>query len=139
MSDHCGSVTEDGAAVCTPGSCSCSAEAKNNEPISLSIPTILENNQQEKPMWEKIRGGVIFGVACITSPCCTPIIIPIALALLAGTPVAIWASTYIGWAYGGLTLISVLSLVLGIRWMGQKAEAKRSRVMTRKAIAAGDI
>ena len=139
MSDHCGSVTEDGAAVCTPGSCSCSTETKTNEPVSLSIPPILENKEQEKPMWKKIRGGLMFGLACITSPCCTPIIVPIALALLAGTPVAVWASTYIGWVYGGLTLLSVVSLVLGFRWMGQKAEARRSSLITRKAATAGEI
>ncbi len=37
MSDHCGSVTEEGNAVCIPGSCSCSTESKNSEtePITL--------------------------------------------------------------------------------------------------------
>ena len=74
-------------------------------------------------MWQKIRSGLMFGVACITSPCCTPIIVPIALALLAGTPVAVWLSAYIGWVYGGLTLLSIVSLVLGFRWLGQKAES----------------
>ena len=84
-------------------------------------------------MWKKIRSGVMFGVACITSPCCTPIIVPIALALLAGTPVAVLLSANVGWVYGGLTLLSIISLVLGFRWMGQKAESKRSIENARKA------
>ena len=78
-------------------------------------------------MWQKISTGVMFGVACITSSCCTPIIVPIGLALLAGTPVAVWISANVVWVYGGLTLLSVISLVLGFRWMGQKNEAKRKR------------
>jgi hypothetical protein len=139
MSDHCGSVTEDGAAVCVPGTCSCSSDAKSNEPISLSLPSLSENkktvsqsiiqinNNQEQTMWKKIRSGLMFGVACITSPCCTPIIVPIALALLAGTPVAVWLSANVGWVYGGLTLLSVVSLVLGFRWMGQKNAFKGSK------------
>ena len=76
-------------------------------------------------MWKKIRSAVMFGVACIASPCCTPIIVPIAIALLAGTPIAAWLSAYIGWVYGALTLLSIVSLVLGFRWLGQKNEARR--------------
>lgn len=101
MSDHCGSVTEDGAAVCVPGACSCSSNAKSNEPIALSAPSLSENkkqasqsiiqinNNQEQTMWKKIRSALAFGVACIASPCCTPLIVPLGLALLAGTPVAV--------------------------------------------------
>ena len=137
MSDHCGSITEDGAAVCVPGACSCSSDAKSNKPISLSIPSVSENKKtvpesiiqinhnQEQTMWKKIRSGLMFGVACITSPCCTPIIVPIVLALLAGTPVAVWLSAYVGWVYGGLTLLSVISLVLGFRKKKKKNEARR--------------
>lgn len=151
MSDHCASVTEEGAAVCVPGACSCSSEAKSSELIPLSPPSTHKdtkkvpqtvdqfNNSQENTMWKKIRGGVMFGVACITSPCCTPIIVPIAIALLAGTPVAVWLSAYIGWVYGGLTLLSVVSLVLGFRWMRQKAEAKPSIKIVRNAAASGDL
>ena len=77
-------------------------------------------------MWKKIRSGLMFGVACITSPCCTPLIVPLGLALLAGTPIALWLSANIGWVYGGLTLVSIASFVLGFRWMGQKTRSKRS-------------
>ena len=77
-------------------------------------------------MWKKIRSAVAFGVACIASPCCTPLIVPLGLALLAGTPVAVWLSANIGWVYGGLTLISIASFVLAYRWMGQKSDSKGS-------------
>lgn len=136
MSD-CGSITENGAAVCIPSQCSCSSNnAKSNEPISLSLPSVREtqsavsqkiiqiNHNQEQTMWKKIRSALAFGVACIASPCCTPIIVPLALALLAGTPVAVWASANLGWVYGGLTLISIVGFVLAYRWMGQKSASK---------------
>ena len=138
MSDHCGTVTEDGNAVCIPGSCSCSSEKKSSEPISLSLPSFKESDQagagmvvaidkdQEPTMWKKIRSGVMFGIACIASPCCTPIVIPIVIALLAGTPVAVWMSANLGWVYGGLTVLSIISLVLGVRWMSQKSNSRHS-------------
>lgn len=143
MSDHCGSATEDGAAVCVPGACSCSPETKpseinKDEKKELQFMNQFKDNQ-ENSMWKKIRGGVMFGIACITSPCCTPILVPITIALLAGTPVAVWLSAYIGWVYGGLTLLSVITLVLGFRWVGQKAEAKRSTKIVRNLAASGDL
>jgi len=131
MSEHCGSNTEDGSAVCVPGACSCSSEAKSKEPIVLSVPAknkkIISFNQiEENSMWKKIRAGFMFVVAFVTSPCCTPLIVPLGLALLAGTPVAVWLSANVGWVYGGLTLISIASFVLAYRWMGNKAQSKNS-------------
>ena len=75
-------------------------------------------------MWKKIRSALAFGVACIASPCCTPLIVPLGLSLLAGTPVAVRASANLGWVYGGLTLVSIGSFVLAFRWMGQKSTPK---------------
>ena len=115
MSENCCRTTDDGTTFCvTPTSgeepgCSCASQPNGNQLSSLSAPGL----------WPKIRGGVMFGVACLTSPCCTPLIVPLGLALIAGTPVAAWAWHYIGWIYGGLTLVSVISLVLGWRWLGQ--------------------
>jgi len=43
MSDHCGSFTEEGNAVCIPGLCSCSSESRISEPIPLSLSTINES------------------------------------------------------------------------------------------------
>lgn len=81
-------------------------------------------------MWQKIRSGLMFGIACVASPCCTPLIVPLGLALLAGTPVAIWASANLGWVYGGLTLLSIASFILGFRWMRQKSDTKPSKSKT---------
>lgn len=89
-------------------------------------------------MWKKIRSGFMFVVACIASPCCTPLIVPLGLALLAGTPVAVWASAHLGWVYGGLTLLSVVSLVLGLRWMNGRAKSNHSSETARKAVTSGD-
>jgi len=71
-------------------------------------------------MWKKIRAAVLFGIACITSPCCTPLIVPVLLALLAGTPAAVWMTHNLGLIYGLLTLISIISLVLALRWMNKR-------------------
>jgi hypothetical protein len=73
--------------------------------------------RESQSLWMRVRGGVMFGIACITSPCCTPLIVPVILSLLAGTPAAVWLGANLGWVFGGLTLISVMSLVLGWRWM----------------------
>ncbi len=78
-------------------------------------------------MWQRIRSGVMFVIACVASPCCTPLIVPLGLALLAGTPVAVWASANLGWVYGGLTLLSVISFVLAFRWLGQKSDSKSTK------------
>src|SRR5947208_10430006 len=67
-----------------------------------------------------VRGVVMFIVACFTSPCCTPLIVPLILALLAGTPIALWLTQNLGWVYGGLTIISIISLVLALHWTGKR-------------------
>lgn len=36
MSDHCGTTTEEGNAVCIPGTCGCSSESKNMQ-LSIEI------------------------------------------------------------------------------------------------------
>jgi hypothetical protein len=75
-------------------------------------------------VWQKIRTGLMFGLACVTSPCCTPFMVPLGLTLLAGTPAAVWLTHYIGWVYTGLTVVSVISLILGLRWLGRNRPAK---------------
>jgi len=79
---------------------------------------------QCKFMWQKMRGGVMFAVACITSPCCTPLLVPIFLALMTGTPLAAWLGQNLGWVYGGLTLMSAVSFVIGLRWLNTPAASK---------------
>ena len=37
MSEHCGTTTAEGNAVCIPGTCSCSSEVQNNSSALLSV------------------------------------------------------------------------------------------------------
>lgn len=85
----------------------------------------LSGSGQIKTPWQKIRGGVLLGVGCVASPCCTPLIVPFVLTLLAGTPVAAFLAHYLGWVYGILTLISLLSLYFGARYLWQKPPSQR--------------
>lgn len=69
--------------------------------------------------WQKVRSSVMFIVSLVTCPCHLPIILPLALAFLAGTPAAVWITQHVGWVYGGMTLLFFFSLALGFRWMSQ--------------------
>jgi hypothetical protein len=69
--------------------------------------------------WQKIRSGVMFVISAITCPCHVPLVLPIVLASLAGTPAAVWVMQNVGWIYGGMTILFVVSLAWGLRWMGQ--------------------
>ncbi len=73
-------------------------------------------------MRRTLRGGWLVAVGCLASPCCAPLLLPIALALLAGTPVAAWLTVRLDWVYGALTLLSVLSIALGIWWLTGRRE-----------------
>ena len=57
MSDHCGTTTEDGSAVCVPGTCSCSAEAQNNAPILLSVD---EYKSQFNQFFAELKKAISF-------------------------------------------------------------------------------
>jgi hypothetical protein len=73
--------------------------------------------------WRKVRISLILGLACLTSPALTPLIVPrcFEALLLTGTPVALWLVHNAGWVYAGLTLVSVISVGLGLYWLNQKA------------------
>jgi hypothetical protein len=51
----------------------------------------------------------------LNSPCCAPLWVAGALALLAGPPLAIIVAQHGGWDYTGLTLLSIVSVGLGLR------------------------
>lgn len=128
MSEHCGSMTETGNALCVPGACSCSTESESKQPVSLPIvPEIKQDG-----LWKKMRSGVMFVIACVASPCCTPLIVPLGIALLAGTPIALWMSAHLGWIYGGLTLLSIGSFALGFLWTDKKHEVKHPIEISKK-------
>jgi hypothetical protein len=92
----------------------------NSHPTAVTIKQSGTDSKNSRELRRNIRGTLMLGVACITSPCCTPLIVPVMLGLLAGTPMAVWLTQNVGWVYGGLTLVSVISLVLGLRWAWQK-------------------
>lgn len=128
----CCSTTEDGNAVCiVPQDTASGYNTDKTIPLN-SIQTIQvlprlthsEQHDEHKSLWQRIRGGVMFAVACIASPCCTPLIVPVVLSLLAGTPIAVLLGQNLGWVYGGLTLLSGVSFVLGWRWMGKNNSHK---------------
>lgn len=128
---HC-STTEDGSTFCTVSDdttdavCGCS-------PTSQKIA--ISDIQEVAPMTSEKTGIsprsiLMFGIACLTSPCCTPLYVPLLLALTAGTPLAAILTQYVGWIYGGLTIVSIVSIVLAMRWMKfkrQRAEQKPKR------------
>jgi hypothetical protein len=68
-------------------------------------------------LWGRMRSRTMFVIAFLCSPCCAALLMPIVLSLLAGTPAALWIGDHTSWVYGGLTLISIASLVLAIRWL----------------------
>jgi hypothetical protein len=114
----CCATTEDGGEICTLPSTRETALKADDEPRSS--------------LWKRTRGVGMFAVACITSPCCTPLIVPVVLGMLAGTPAAAWMGTNLGWVFGGLTLISAGSLVLALRWM--RTASSHQRPVTSKSI-----
>jgi hypothetical protein len=79
--------------------------------------------------WHKIRSRLMFGIAFIASPCCAPLFVPLVVALSAGTPISIWLSYHTGWVYGGLTLVSIISLVLGLRFARWKKLANNAPLL----------
>ena len=110
MVENCCRTTDDGSTVCITSSDKTNAVAFSRNQTKSDVP-----------FWKSIRSGAAFALACVASPCCTPLVVPILLALLGGTPIALWLTQHIGWIYGGLTLISVISLALGLHWMRQKS------------------
>ena len=69
--------------------------------------------------WQKVRSGVMFVVSAIICPCHLPITLPLVLAFLVGTPAAVWIAQHVGWVYGGMTLIFLLTLGLGFLWLNR--------------------
>ena len=114
----------------TSSSCGCNSAATSVIEIRLIASDPVKKKgwidiEGCKQTWQKIRGGVMFAVVCITSPCCTPLLVPIFLAVIAGTPLAAWLGQNLGWVYGGLTLVSAVSLVVGLRWLNKSGKSKR--------------
>lgn len=80
--------------------------------------------RNEVKFGQKFQAIFLFGMGCITSPCCTPLIVPLGLSLLAGTPAAVWLGHNLGWVYGALTLVSIASFVIAFRAFRASRENK---------------
>ncbi len=107
-------TTKDGLSACTPAAlsdqaCGCSSANQAKQP-----------DKTEPQKSNSVVSAVLLGVACLTSPCCVPLIAPIILGLLAGTQVALWFANNMGWMYAGLTLVSMVSFLLVWRYAFQK-------------------
>jgi DNA-binding transcriptional MerR regulator len=78
------------------------------DPIMVKLLLTLTS----KIPWRKIRISLIWGLACLTSPALTPLIVPrcFEAILLTETPTAVWLTNNAGWVYGGLTGVSLFSL-----------------------------
>jgi len=61
MSDHCGTITEDGGAVCVPSTCSCLSETKNNQQILLSLQSV----DKYKSMFKQFVAGLKKAISLI--------------------------------------------------------------------------
>jgi mercuric ion transport protein len=77
--------------------------------------------------WQKVRTGIMLVGAAVTCPCHIPLTLPFVLALLAGTPAAIWLGQNVGWVYGGMTVLFLLSLAIGLRWMQANVTSRSDR------------
>ena len=121
-STQTGCGTGDGASCSAPQNgqpalCGCQSEAAILPPDQIAVAPSQSIKPDQSSTWQNIRSGVMFVVACIASPCCTPLIVPIFLGLLGSTPIAIWMGHNLGLIYGALTLLSAISFVLALRWM----------------------
>lgn len=115
QSGGCG-VTTDGDSYCSADGEKCNCGTSTNTKLTTPAVSIGQSAQ-----WAKIRSGALFVVACLTSPCCTPLYVPLLLVLLAGTPFAVRLGAHVGWVYGGLTLVSVASGFMAWRsWQGKR-------------------
>lgn len=131
QSGSCCSTTADGNSVChvaqegQASTCGCRPyEAES----TVSIPVAHVGGAGPESAWHKTRAGIMVAVACLTSPCCTPLYVPLILTLFAGTPLALWISQHVGWVYGGLTFISLMTIV------GVLAPMVRRWLATRKPL-----
>ena len=60
MTDHCGTTTEDGNAVCVPGACSCSSETKSSASELLSLPAADEHKSRLKQFSAELKKVISF-------------------------------------------------------------------------------
>jgi hypothetical protein len=103
----------------------------NTEACGCSSNTAapLEVGQRGPPaksvLGQTLSGALMFAVACLA--CCAPLIVPVILGLVAGTPLAALLTFSSGWLVGGLALLLVV--VSRVGWYLYK---KSTRAKTKK-------
>jgi len=123
QTNDCCSTTADGSAVCVvpqngvKADCGCNTVTIQH--LSAMESRELPVQKVKNSVWQNIRRGLLFVIACVTSPCCTPLLVPLVLWLFAGTPIAVWIGHNLGGVYGGLTLVSIASFVMLWRWFNK--------------------
>jgi hypothetical protein len=115
-------------------SCTSCSISQNGEAATCNCQS---ESRQSSHLGENIRNAGLFTIACITSPCCTPLLLPLVLSLFAGTSFAFWLTQHLAWVYGVLSLVSVLSLVLMFR-KTQKPKAKAVNLISISSISLGE-
>ena len=113
----------------TDKSCSCSSGSSVQTLGTSSVATFRSTSRLGKQQVRTLTGMLSLGVACLTSPCCVPLITPVILGLMAGTPAAVWLTVHMSWLYGALTLVSALSFTL--TWVFLKRKEARDEKRTK--------
>jgi uncharacterized membrane protein len=95
---------------------------------SSDTPATLEVGKQSSlttsVLGQALGGALMLGVACLA--CCAPLIAPVILGLVAGTPLAALLTFSSGWLVGGIALLVVAGTV---SWYLYK---KSARAKTKK-------
>ena len=90
------------SALETTAACGCSSDTPVSDTKSLLVKSVLG---------QTLGGALMLGVACLA--CCAPLIAPVILGLVAGTPLAALLTFSSGWLVGGLALLLVAGTTVG--------------------------
>src|SRR5215207_5701760 len=75
----CGTGDGEGAACSVsqngqPAACGCQSDTAPLTLDRFAIKLLASIKHTQDSGWRKIRSGVMFAIACIASPCCTPLV-----------------------------------------------------------------
>lgn len=124
-------TTTDGNVMCGlpdangVSACGCSQPTTTKTAQTTILETARTDSAETK---RDVPSLVAFIVGCVASPCCTPLYVPLVLFVFAGTPVAAWLGANVGWVYGVLTLLSVVSFGLALWWRTQKTNSVKGKI-----------
>jgi uncharacterized membrane protein len=116
MSEQC--ETSCSTSASTEASCGCSS----NTPIPLEVDK--KRPSAKSVLGQTLGGALMLGVACLA--CCAPLIAPVILGLVAGTPLAALLTFSSGWLVGGLALLLVVAGTVG--WYLYKKSTRATRL-----------